>query len=112
MMQDNTTIQSQDMTEIHNTRTHWRSEHAAWMDELASWQREQRRAASLRQLALLLAGNLPDRDLLLPRRLRRRGIFIKPLGDPILGPGFMRVTTALPSDNLHFIQSLRELYTC
>lgn len=42
-------------------------------------------------------------------KLRDRGIFIKPLNDPLLGPGFMRVTTALPEDNTRVIAALREL---
>lgn len=41
--------------------------------------------------------------------LQQRGIFIKPLNDPLLGSGFMRVTTALPADNVRFIEALREL---
>lgn len=48
------------------------------------------------------AGELAD-------RLREHGIFIKALNDPVLGPGFMRVTTALPEDNARFIQALRQL---
>lgn len=42
-------------------------------------------------------------------RLRQHGILIKALNDASLGPGFMRVTTALPEDNKHFIKTLREL---
>jgi histidinol-phosphate aminotransferase len=34
---------------------------------------------------------------------------VKPLNDARLGPGFMRVTTALPEDNLRFLGTLREL---
>ena len=30
---------------MHNTHTQWRSEHAAWMDQLASWRYEQQQAA-------------------------------------------------------------------
>lgn len=41
--------------------------------------------------------------------LKDQRIFIKPLGDPILGPGFMRVTTALPEDNARVVQALRKL---
>jgi histidinol-phosphate aminotransferase len=41
--------------------------------------------------------------------LRERGIFVKPLNDPQLGSGYMRVTTALPEDNLRFVGALREL---
>lgn len=45
----------------------------------------------------------------LAQRLRERGIFIKPLNDPVLGPGFMRVTTALPDENRRVVEALREL---
>jgi histidinol-phosphate aminotransferase len=41
--------------------------------------------------------------------LKDQGIFIKPLGDPALGPGFMRVTTALPDDNARVVEALRNL---
>jgi histidinol-phosphate aminotransferase len=41
--------------------------------------------------------------------LRARNILVKPLNDPILGPGYMRVTTALPEDNARFVAALREL---
>jgi histidinol-phosphate aminotransferase len=34
---------------------------------------------------------------------------VKPLGDARLGPGFMRVTTALPEDNTRFLEALREI---
>jgi len=42
-------------------------------------------------------------------KLRERSIFIKPLNDSVLGPGFMRITTALPEDNTRVIHALREL---
>jgi len=42
-------------------------------------------------------------------KLHERGIYIKPLNDAVLGPGFMRVTTALPGDNARVITVLREL---
>ncbi|HBU29320.1 MAG TPA: histidinol-phosphate aminotransferase [Thiobacillus sp.] len=41
--------------------------------------------------------------------LRKQDILIKPLNDPALGPGFMRITTALPEDNRRFVDALREL---
>lgn len=41
--------------------------------------------------------------------LKQQGIYIKPLGDPNLGHGFMRVTTALPEDNARVVQALRKL---
>jgi histidinol-phosphate aminotransferase len=41
--------------------------------------------------------------------LKERHILVKPLNDERLGPGYMRVTTALPEDNARFIAALREL---
>jgi histidinol-phosphate aminotransferase len=45
----------------------------------------------------------------LAERLRNKNIIINPLNDPRLGPGFMRVTTALPEDNAYFLEVLKEL---
>ena len=42
-------------------------------------------------------------------RLRDRGILVKPLGDPRLGPGFMRVTTSRPEDNASFVEVLKQV---
>jgi len=56
-----------------------------------------------------LANFAPHDAVELAASLQEQGIFIKPLGDPILGPGFMRVTTALPDDNMRVVQALREL---
>lgn len=42
-------------------------------------------------------------------KLKAKGILIKALNDPALGPGFMRVTTALPEDNARFLTALREI---
>ena len=56
-----------------------------------------------------LADFAPRDAVELAARLQERGIFIKPLGDPGLAPGFMRVTTALPDDNTRVVQALREL---
>jgi histidinol-phosphate aminotransferase len=42
-------------------------------------------------------------------RLRDRQVLIKPLTDPRLGPGYMRVTTALPEDNLRFLDAVKEV---
>jgi histidinol-phosphate aminotransferase len=43
------------------------------------------------------------------RQLRQRKILVKPLDDSHLGPGFMRVTTALPADNARFVAALEEI---
>ena len=56
-----------------------------------------------------LADFTPHDAAELAGNLKQRGIFIKPLGDPELGPGFMRVTTALPEDNARFVEALRDL---
>jgi len=56
-----------------------------------------------------LADFAPHDAVGLAASLQEQGIFIKPLDDPILGPGFMRVTTALPEDNTRVVQALREL---
>jgi histidinol-phosphate aminotransferase len=45
----------------------------------------------------------------LARALAARGILVKPLGDARLGPGYLRITTALPEDNARFIAALRDL---
>ena len=41
--------------------------------------------------------------------LRERKILVKPLNDPTLGLGYMRVTTALPEDNVRFVTVLWEV---
>jgi histidinol-phosphate aminotransferase len=43
------------------------------------------------------------------RRLEERNILVKPLNDPVLGRGYMRVTTALPDDNRRFITAIEEI---
>ena len=75
-------------------------------------------AADLRALGLrtyptetyfFLADFAPRDAAALTHALAARGILVKPLGDARLGPGFMRVTTALPEDNARFVAALREL---
>jgi histidinol-phosphate aminotransferase len=41
--------------------------------------------------------------------LKERNILVKPLNDKRLGPGYMRITSALPEDNARFLAALREL---
>jgi histidinol-phosphate aminotransferase len=99
---------------------------------LATLQHEHRiaeRAATLRRWAADLAAELnvlgvktypsetyffladfaPLDAAVIAGKLKSQGIFIKALGDPALGPGFMRVTTALPEDNARFLAALRPL---
>lgn len=56
-----------------------------------------------------LADFAPHDAATLAARLREQAILVKPLGDPRLGPGVMRVTTALPDDNARVIAALRLL---
>jgi histidinol-phosphate aminotransferase len=58
-----------------------------------------------------LADLAPHNAAEIAEQLRRRGILIKPLNDPALGLGFMRITTALPEDNRRFVDALRALLT-
>jgi histidinol-phosphate aminotransferase len=80
-----------------------------WTENLAA----ELRALGVRtfptQTYFFLADFAPHDATDLANSLKEQGIFIKPLGDPILGPGFMRVTTALPDDNTRVIQTLRKL---
>ena len=81
----------------------------AWTEELAT----ELRALGVRtyptQTYFFLADFAPHDAAELAGKLRDRGIFIKPLNDPLLGRGFMRVTTALPEDNARVVAALREL---
>jgi histidinol-phosphate aminotransferase len=80
-----------------------------WTEQLAG----ELRALGVRtyptETYFFLADFAPHDAANLAARLKEQGILIKPLGDPILGPGFMRVTTALPDDNLRVVHALRSL---
>jgi histidinol-phosphate aminotransferase len=89
---------------------------AARMLQLREW--TEALAAELRALGVrtyptrtyfFLADFAPHDAAGLAQALKPRGILVKPLGDLLLGPGFMRVTTALPQDNARFIEALRAL---
>jgi histidinol-phosphate aminotransferase len=45
----------------------------------------------------------------LAEQLKQQEILVKPLNDPHLGQGFMRITTSLPEDNQRFVAALREI---
>jgi histidinol-phosphate aminotransferase len=47
----------------------------------------------------------------LAARLSERKVLVKPLNDSRLGPGYLRVTTALPEDNRRFLEAIREVLT-
>ncbi|NGZ96686.1 MAG: histidinol-phosphate aminotransferase [Nitrospira sp. WS110] len=54
-----------------------------------------------------LADVAPHDATVVAARLRQRKILIKPLNNPQLGSGYMRVTTALPEVNKHFLDAMR-----
>lgn len=84
--------------------------------QLRFWAREL--AAQLRTLGVrtfpsethfFLADFAPRDADTIAGSLRKRKILLKPLNDPRLGPGYMRVTTATPEDNARFVLALKEL---
>ncbi len=81
----------------------------AWADELAA----QLRTLGVRTYPtatyFFLADFAPHNAAQLAQSLAARGILVKPLGDPMLGKGYMRVTTSQPADNAYFVEVLRAL---
>jgi histidinol-phosphate aminotransferase len=82
----------------------------AWTEELAAELRNAGVQTFPTRTYFFLADFAPRDATGLAEELKGRGIFIKPLRDPRLGPGFMRVTTALPEDNKRFLRVLREIF--
>ena len=80
-----------------------------WTDALAA----QLRALGVRtfptETYFFLADFAPHDAGHLAERLKAHGILIKPLNDSRLGPGYMRVTTALPEDNARVVAALKAL---
>jgi histidinol-phosphate aminotransferase len=83
---------------------------------LRGWAREL--AAELEKLSartfpsetyFFLADFAPHDASKIAAKLRKRKILIKPLSDPALGPGYMRVTTSLPEENRRFLEAMREI---
>jgi len=81
----------------------------AWILELAT----QLRALGVRTYPtatyLFLADVSPHDAATLAEQLEENDILIKPLNDRRLGPGYLRVTTGLPTDNARFVSVLRRL---
>ncbi len=81
----------------------------AWAGQLAAELRSLGVRTFPTETYFFLADFAPHDAGRLATGLRERGIFIKPLNDARLGPGFMRVTTALPEDNRRFVAAVKEL---
>ena len=80
-----------------------------WADELAARLRDAGVRTYPTQTYFFLADFAPHPASRIAEEMRRRGILVRPLDDPELGPGFMRITTALPEDNRRFVAALREV---
>jgi len=80
-----------------------------WTESLAA----QLRGLSVRtfptQTYFFLADFAPHDAAALAAQLKAQDILVKPLNDPRLGPGYLRVTTALPEDNARFVAVLETL---
>jgi histidinol-phosphate aminotransferase len=83
----------------------------AWTGQLAEGLRDLGVRTYPSETYFFLADFAPRDAAELAVVLKSHGIFIKPLSDRRLGPGFMRVTTALPEDNRRFLDVLRKVLT-
>lgn len=81
-----------------------------WADELAAGLRELGVRTYPTHTYFFLADFAPRDAGEIAASLYQRNILVKPLKDPELGPGFMRVTTALPEDNRRFLDALSEMW--
>jgi histidinol-phosphate aminotransferase len=80
----------------------------AWTEELAAQLRTLGVRTYPTKTYFFLADLAPHDAAEIAGKLCCWDILIKPLNDPTLGPGFMRITTALPEDNRRFIHALRD----
>jgi histidinol-phosphate aminotransferase len=81
----------------------------AWTEELAAQLRSMGVRTFPTSTYFFLADFAPHAASVIADQLRSRNILIKPLNDAALGPGYMRVTTALPEDNRRVVDALREV---
>jgi histidinol-phosphate aminotransferase len=97
------TLQHED--EIHARNRQLRQ----WTGELAAQLRVLGARTWPTETYFFLADFAPHDAAWLAEQLKAQNILVKPLSDARLGPGFMRVTTALPEDNARFVAALRAL---
>jgi histidinol-phosphate aminotransferase len=81
----------------------------AWTRELAQELRTLGVRTFPTETYFFLADFAPHGASHLAHQLEQRRILIKPLNDANLGPGFMRITTALPVDNARFLSALHDI---
>jgi len=80
-----------------------------WTEALASALRDLGVRTYATETYFFLADFAPHNAAALASQLMEHNILVKPLHDARLGPGFMRVTTALPDDNARFVSVLKGL---
>jgi histidinol-phosphate aminotransferase len=80
-----------------------------WTAELAAKLRSLGARTHPSETYFFLADFAPHDAAMLAERLRAHNILVKPLNEPRLGSGYMRVTTALPEDNARFLAVLETL---
>jgi histidinol-phosphate aminotransferase len=78
----------------------------AWTTELAAGLRSLGVKTFPTESCFFLADFSPHSAADVADRLREQQILVKPLNDPRLGPGLMRVTTARPEENARVLQVL------
>jgi histidinol-phosphate aminotransferase len=80
-----------------------------WTEELATELRTLGARTFPTSTYFFLADFAPLDAGTLTEELKARNILVKALWDTRLGPGYMRITTALPADNVRFLAALRDL---
>ena len=94
----------------HEDKIHARvAELRQWTEDLAGALRALGVRTYPTQTYFFLADFAPHDAASIAASLKAQNILIKPLDDPTLGPGVMRVTTALPEDNARFVYTLKAL---
>ena len=97
------TLQHEDVIRQRSVQLH------AWTEALAAELRALGVRAYQTETYFFLADFAPHDAAHLAEALKAQGILIKPLNDPMLGNGFMRITTALPKENIRFLGAIKEL---
>jgi histidinol-phosphate aminotransferase len=81
----------------------------AWTEDLAAQLRTLGVHTYPTKTYFFLADFAPHSAATIADMLRSRDILVKPMDDAGLGPGHMRITTALPDDNRQFVDALRTI---
>lgn len=94
----------------HEDKIHVRNKNLrTWTEELAAQLRTFGVRTYPTETYFFLADFSPHNAEKIAETLKLQSILVKPLKDTILGEGFMRITTALPEDNLRFVDTLNKL---